>query len=188
MLKDQQSGSGYHGKCHPNTLISKWPRNISSHKRHPQWRGQWWNQLPFYYSWCVLTRSHEEVNPLATCGGPTHLGVLTFASFTQMKSLYESKQPKQVLHRAAPEGANHCLSLVGTPKGNIYLTEKMDEAGDGFQGTPADGQLWCWRWPEGGSTAQLNCHGPLHQEEGEVGWGSLWCSSGAEEEEVMKLD
>lgn len=114
--------------------------------------------------------------------------VSTFVSFTQMKSLYKSKLLNQVLCRAASEGVNHCLSLLGTLKGGIYLTE-MYEADDRVQGTSADGGLRCWRWPEGGSTAQLKCHGPLHQEEGEVGWGSLWCSWVAEEEEeVTKLE
>lgn len=64
---------------------------------------------------------------LWTSGGPMHLEVLTFASFTQMKSLYKSKWPNQVLCRDTSEGVNNCPSLLGTLKGSSYLTE-MSEA------------------------------------------------------------
>lgn len=75
----------------------------------------------------MLVRHYKESqgdeptgNMCWTCGGPTHLEVMTFASFTQMKSLYKSKRPKQASCRAASEDVNHCISLLGTLKGSIW--------------------------------------------------------------------
>ena len=159
MLKDKASFSGYRWKYCSKTLISKWLWNVPSHKRHPQSR----NQLsilmlmaaPYKESWGGEPTGHM----CWTSRGPRHLVTLTFASFTQMKSLYESKQPKHASCRDAPEGAYCCLSLLGTPKGSTCLTEKMHRADGWAQGARADGGLWSWRWPEGGSTAQLNHRG-----------------------------